>query len=90
MFGFGIGEDLVHIWIAVQHLNIVAVHESANPRLRKVLPKGGKHWRGAYQITDIVAPNDQKFERQLAGHEKLNSWVSLPDDAELCRNRRLP
>ena len=66
MLAFLVAEYRVQIGIARQHRFGVAIDQGRYPCLRIARPQPGDQRRGAYQVTDVVAADNQKA-RPLGG-----------------------
>jgi len=55
----GVGHHGVEIRIAVEHRGVVAVRQDAEPALREALAQGAQERRGAHQVADVVAADDE-------------------------------
>src|SRR5579864_1480399 len=55
-----VAEHGIEIRIVVQDRRGIAVHQCSDPGLRIAIAQGGDQRRSAYEIADVVAPDDEK------------------------------
>jgi hypothetical protein len=65
VLGLGVVVNRVEVRVAGEHIHVVAVHQRGDEGIGKARPQGAEKRRGAHQIADVVAADDEDLGRGL-------------------------